>query len=102
MELQLEITHAALISELEKEIDDFPDHACCSCASLQQRKSVSVVKLSDDLKSDVWARLKSSMLDKNPKAYNQPLYLCRYCKPEIKCHHDVSLMDCIRFLYQPN
>ena len=29
LELQLEITHAALISELEKEIDDFPEHACC-------------------------------------------------------------------------
>ena len=81
LELQLEITHAALISELEKEIEDFPDHACCSCACLLQRRSVSVVKLSDDLKSDVWARLKSYMLDKNPKASNQPLCLCRYCKP---------------------
>ena len=102
LELHLEITHAALISELEKEIEDFPDHACCSCACLQQRKSVSIVKLSDDLKSDVWVRLKSFMLDKNPQASNQPLYLCRYCKPKIRCHHDVSLMDYIRFPYQQN
>ena len=31
LEAQLLITHAGLIAELEKEIDDFPDHACCSC-----------------------------------------------------------------------
>ena len=31
LEAQLLITRAGLIAELEKEIDDFPDHACCSC-----------------------------------------------------------------------
>ena len=31
LESQLLITHAGLITELEKEIDDFPEYACCSC-----------------------------------------------------------------------
>ncbi len=40
---QLLITHGHLITQLEKEIDDFPDSACCSCERLHQRKSVTGV-----------------------------------------------------------
>ena len=36
LESQLLITHAGLITELEKEIDDFPEYACCSCERLHQ------------------------------------------------------------------
>ena len=45
------VTHAALITELEKEIDDFPEHVCCCCERLNQRKSISVVRLSDNFNS---------------------------------------------------
>ena len=51
LEMDLAIAHAALISAFEKEINDFPEHACCCCERLHQRKSVSVVRLSDDFKS---------------------------------------------------
>ena len=64
LESQLVITHAGLITWLEKEIDDFPEHVCCSCERLHQRKSV---KLSDNLGSEVWLRLKSFILQQNPK-----------------------------------
>ena len=48
--MDLAIAHAALIAAFEKEINDFPEHACCCCCErLHQRKSVSVVRLSDDL-----------------------------------------------------
>ena len=43
LESQLVITHAGLISRLEKEIDDFPELVCCSCERLHQRKSVTRV-----------------------------------------------------------
>ena len=36
LEAQLLITQAGLIAELEKEIDDFLEHACCSCERLHQ------------------------------------------------------------------
>ena len=48
LEDKLVFTHAALITEFEKEIDDFPEHACC-CERLSQRKSMSVVSFSDNL-----------------------------------------------------
>ena len=46
LEEQLLVTHAKLITKLEKEIEDFPEHVCCSCERLFQKKSVTVVKLS--------------------------------------------------------
>ena len=72
-ELQLLITHAGLITELEKEIDDFPEYACCSCERLNQRKSLTVVKLSDDLGNHVWPRLKSFILQQTPDAQDHIL-----------------------------
>ena len=43
----LDTYYAKLIAQLEKEIDNYPGHACISCQCLYQRKSVTVVKLSD-------------------------------------------------------
>ena len=84
LESQLVITHAGLLSRLEKEIDDFPKLVCCSCERLHQRKSVTRVKLSDNLGSEVWLRLKSFVLQQDPNAGEEVLYICKYCKPLIK------------------
>ena len=84
LEAQLLITHAGLIGELEEEIYDFPEHACCSCERLHQRKSVTVVKLSDDLGSNVWPKLKKFILEQTLDAWDHILYMCNYCKPMIK------------------
>ena len=81
LEVHLTVTHAALIACFDKEIDDFPTHVCCCCERLHQRKSVSVVKLSDDFNSDVWAELKCHIMKSNPDAGDQVLYMCNYCKP---------------------
>ena len=93
LEMQLLITHASLIAELEKEIYDFPEYVCCSCERLHQRKSVTVVKLNDKLSNAVWLRLKSFILQQTPDAGDHILYVCKYCKLIIKgtdCHHGVS------------
>ena len=37
VESRLLIAHAQVISDLQKEIDDDPEHACCSCEHLHQR-----------------------------------------------------------------
>ena len=84
VEIQLLTKHARLITELEKEINDFPEHACYSCECLYQRKSVTQVKLSDNLSTDVWPRLKQYILDHNPTVDQQTLYMCNYCKSAIK------------------
>ena len=84
VEARLLIKHAQVISDLEKEIDDDPEHACCSCERLHQRKSVTRVKLSDNLGTEVWPALKAYISEQNPRAAHRVLYMCNYCKPLIK------------------
>ena len=85
LEMDLAIAHAALISAFEKEINDFPEHACCCCERLHQRKSVSVVRLSDDLNNlDVWLELKLYIQSNTPDVDTKVLYMCSYCKALIK------------------
>ena len=45
LETRLQIEHAGLITELEKKVSDDPEHACCSCERLCQRKNVTQFKL---------------------------------------------------------
>ena len=78
---QLFITHAGLIAELEKEINDFSEYIFCSSERLHQRNSVTVVKLSGNFGHDVWPRLKSFILQQTPDAEDHILYMCKYCKP---------------------
>ena len=82
LESRLVVTHAKLITQLEKEINDYPEHVCCSCEQLHQRKSVTRVNISDDLGSEVWERLKSFILQQNPSAFD--MFMCKYCKPLIR------------------
>ena len=84
VESRLLIAHVQVISDLEKEIDDDPEHACCSCERLHQRKSVTKVKLSDNLGSKVWPALKAFIVEQNPDANEQVLYMCNYCKALVK------------------
>ena len=90
IETQLLITHAQTISDFEKEIEDDPVHPCCSCERLHQRKCVS---LSDNLGSKVWPALKAFIVEHNPDASKQVLYMCNYCKPLIK--QDVLPARCV-------
>ena len=57
LESHLLTTYAKLMIDLDKEIDDYPEHVCCSCERVHQRKSVTIVSLSDNLGSEVWPRL---------------------------------------------
>ena len=84
VESQLLLTHAQAISDLDKEIDDDPEHACCSCERLHQRKSVTRVRLSDNFGCMVWPALKAFIVEQNPDANEQVLYMCNYCKPLVK------------------
>ena len=62
VENNLLIEHAQLITQFESEVDDYPEHVCCSCECLYQRKSVTKVKFSDKLGNAVWPRLKEFIL----------------------------------------
>ena len=88
---QLLIKHAQTISDLEKEIDDDPVHACCSCECLHQRKSVT--NNLDNLGSKVWPALKAFIVEHNSDAKQQVLYMCNYCKPFIK--QDILPAHCV-------
>ena len=82
LESHLLLTHAKIIKDFEKEIEDFPEHSCCSCERLHQRKCVTKIKLSDKLSSEVWPRL-TSFITQNVHVPGT-LYICNYCKPLIK------------------
>ena len=84
LEAQLLISHAELISQLEDEVQDFPEHASCSCERLHQRKSLTRVNLSDELSHDVWPQLKSYTLEQPPDAGDHVLFMCKYCRHMIK------------------
>ena len=84
LETHLVKTYIKVISELEKEIYDFPECVCCCCERLSQRKSVSVVRLSDEFHGEVWPDLKCHILKSNPDAGNQVLYMCNHCKPMVR------------------
>ena len=84
LESYLQIHHAKLIDDLQKQIDDYPLNACCSCERLFQRRSVTAITLNDDLGSDVWSTLKNFILQHDPLAPQNTLFICKYCKPLIK------------------
>ena len=65
----------------------------CSCDRLHQRKSVTKVNLSDNFGSKVWPALKAFIVEHNPDAKQQVLYMCNYCKPFIK--QDVLPARCV-------
>ena len=58
LEEQLMSTHASLLKKNRK-IYNF--HVCCCCKSLNQRKSISVVAMSDNVNSDVWPDLQCNI-----------------------------------------
>ena len=62
----------------------FPSLCAVAVSDCIQRKSVTRVKLSDNLGSEVWLRLKSFVLQQDPNAGEEVLYMCKYCKPLIK------------------
>ena len=77
LESELLVDNALLIVQLQKEIDDYPEHACCSCECLHQRKAVTRVKLSENFRSEseVWSSLKSYIAEQSPNAGDQVLYV---------------------------
>ena len=85
VENKLLIEHAQLITQFESEVDDYPEHVCCSCECLCQRKSVTKVKLSDKLGNAVWPRQKEFILGQCPNTNEVgTMYMCNYCKSSIK------------------
>ena len=84
VESSLLLTHAQLIADYNKVVDDHAKHVCCSCERLYQRKSFSRVNLSDNLGTVVWPTLKAYIVENNPNASSEVLYMCIYCKPLFK------------------
>ena len=79
VENKLLIEHAQLITQYEREIDDYPEHVCCSRECLYPRKSVTKVKLPDKLGNAVWPRLREFILGqcRNTNEVGT-LYVCHY------------------------
>ena len=83
-ESQLLLTNATAIKAYEKKLREDPDCACFSSERLFVRSGVTEVKLSDELGSVVWPRLKAFVTKQNKPASSNVLYMCKYCKPRIK------------------
>ena len=58
LELHLQVTHAELIAEYQKAVEDYPQNPCCSCQQLHQCKNVTKVNFSNKLGNTVWPALK--------------------------------------------
>ena len=43
LELHLQVTHAGLIVEYQKAVEDYPQNPCCSCQQLHQRRNITKV-----------------------------------------------------------
>ena len=69
-----------MIAGFEKVIYDFPENVCICCERRNQRKSVSVVSLSNDFKSEIWC----AHVLKYPTVSGQVLYMCHYCKTRVR------------------
>ena len=78
------LPNATAIKAYEKKLRKDPDCACFSCERLFVRSGVSKVKLSDELGSEVWPRLKAFVMKQNKPASSNVVYMCKYCKPRIK------------------
>ena len=57
---------------------------CAVAVSASIRESVTQVKLPDNLSEDMWPTLKQYILELNPAADDQTLYMCNYCKSSIR------------------
>ena len=84
LEATLQLQHALVISQLEKEWNDDAEYVCCSCECLFQRKAVTRVKFYEDFDSDIGSELKAYILKHTPPGEDETLYMCNYCKPKIK------------------
>ena len=85
LELDLLTTYADTIVEYERAVDDYPVIPCMSCEQLYSRKSVSCVRLTDNLDTNVWPLLKTHWENANPDAdSSEHLYMCSYCKSRIR------------------
>ena len=54
LEPQLLVKHAGVITALEKQINDDPEFACCSCERLHQRSVTSLKNSDKKFTSDMW------------------------------------------------
>ena len=82
LEADLQVEHAELITNLEKQISDDPEHACCSCERLLLRKQVTKFTFDDKkFSSAVWNQLKQYILHRDPNVKCQCLFVCQYCRP---------------------
>ena len=84
LESQLELQHAQLINAFKKELDDYPEYPCCCCERLHQHSHVTdIKKIKMNINTEIWQQLKDFILSKNPNSFDDVLYLCKYCKPNI-------------------
>ena len=82
LEPLLQLKQAPLITELEKELADDPEYACCCCERLLQRKNVTSMKQSaSKFTTKVWQLLKQHILAQDKEADIDSLYVCQYCRP---------------------
>ena len=93
LETTLQLQHALVISQLEKEWNDDAENMCCSCQCLFQRKSVTKANFSKHFDSDIGSELVDYILKHTPPGEDETLYMCSYSKPKIKA--DVLPPRCV-------
>ena len=83
LEKHIQIKYARVMALYKKELADYPQNPCCSCNILFRCKQGTKVRFSDKLGS-VWPELKKFLLKPDPKCSDKVLFMCNYCKSNLK------------------
>ena len=83
LEKYIQIKHAKLMAVYKKQLEDYPLNPCCSCNCLFKRKQGTKVHFSDEL-GKVWSELKKFILKEDPGASEKSLFMCNYCKSNLR------------------
>ena len=84
LETELLVTHAGVITMLEKQIHDDPEYACCSCERLHQCSSVTSLKGSQNkFNSGMWKQLQCHIAKRNQEEDFDSLWLFQHCRMKL-------------------
>ena len=87
LEAQLQVKYAEVITTFEKQINDDPEYACCSCERLHQCKNVTSLKQSNKkFNSDMWQQVKRYIVKQNPNACFDTMWVCQHCRVKLNAN----------------
>ena len=77
--------NATAIEEFEKKVHEYHTQAYLCCEQLFKQSQVAKLDLNASKENQVWLQVCAYVLLKNPDVGQDPVYLCKYCRLNVKC-----------------